>query len=113
VQIQVVGGEDRFAMRSLRVVLDPDEATTHPMQAFVRDHEALRDYRLLCLNPVTEGEVALFLHVRGDRGASEAYGPEIRAIADGRGGSVRRTRVAFGDTAGARRGSAVTTGRST
>lgn len=86
------GGENRRAMRSLRVVLDPDEAATHPMQAFVRDHEDLRDYRLLRLNPVGEDEVALLLGVRGDREAYEtaieAHGPETYAIADGRGDSL-------------------------
>ncbi|MFB6160420.1 MAG: helix-turn-helix domain-containing protein [Haloferacaceae archaeon] len=78
-------------MRSLRVVLDPDEATTHPMQAFVRDHADLRDYRLLRFNPTAEGDVALVLHVRGDRAAYESalaeYGPATSAVADGRGSS--------------------------
>jgi predicted DNA binding protein len=79
-------------MRSLRVVLDPDEAATHPMQAFVRDHEDLRDYRLLRLNPVGDDEVALLLHVRGDREAYEAalaaHGPAEYAVAEGRGSSL-------------------------
>jgi predicted DNA binding protein len=78
-------------MRSLRVVLDPDEAATHPMQAFVRDAEGLTDYRLLHFNPTAGGDVALVFHVRGDRAAYESalaeYGPDTYAVADGRGSS--------------------------
>ena len=62
------------------------------MQAFVRDHEGLRDYRLLRLNPVDEGEVALLLGVRGDHEAYEAalaaYGPAEYAVTEGAGDSL-------------------------
>jgi predicted DNA binding protein len=62
------------------------------MQAFVRDHEDLRDYRLLRLNPVGEDEVALLLGVRGDPEAYEAalaaHGPAEYAVAEGVGSSI-------------------------
>lgn len=81
---------ERQAMKTVRLTLQHDAETIHPMHRFVAEHDAFDSYRMVHGNFSGSEEYAFIFHIVGDAEAVAEYETALESVGDARSFEVRR-----------------------